>query len=72
MLGRTVIMSMEQLKGIIKTMDSQFKGLKERSHKGGKVIRCEMAKFKMKLNILEILLQEKIEEDQQYGWRLRK
>ena len=42
-LVRTVTMSMGQIKGMMKAMDIQLKGLKERLHKEGKVRGCEMA-----------------------------
>ena len=72
MFGRTVKMSMEKLKRMVKHIGSEFRDLEERSHKGEKVRGCEMVELKMKLGILEKLLQEEVEAYQWYAEKLRK
>lgn len=56
-------MRKDYLKGMMKKMALKLNGLEERSHKGGRVEISEMAKIKMKLNVLEVFLQEQMEED---------
>lgn len=43
---------------MMKTMGSELKDLEERNHRGGKVKISEIVEVKMKLNMLEVLLQE--------------
>ena len=47
-------------------------GLEERSHKGEKVKISELVEVKMKISILDKLLQEQEETYQWHGWKLRK
>ena len=56
MLGITVRMRMVQLRNMVKNIDSEFRCLEERSHRGEMVNKSKIVEVKMKLNIVEMLL----------------
>lgn len=57
---------------MVKSIDNEFRCLEERSHRGEMVNKSKIVEVKMKLNIVEILLQEEEDEDQKHGWKLGK
>ena len=58
---------------MVKHFSKEFRGLEDKSHRREKVKKNEMDEVKMKLNIVEMLVQEQEnDEDQQWGWKLRK
>ena len=57
---------------MIKNIESEFRGLEERSHKGEKVRKNEIIEVEVKLSIMKTFLNEQEDEDKWYGWEMRK